>query len=87
MRQPSAILSSYNTKSLTANGPIAKINIISGGSNYEKVPVFNGVTGSNGVDASIVPTSDTIGNAESVRVINEGFEYSSDKTLTTNCRY
>ena len=72
---------SYNTKSLTANGPIAKINIISGGSNYEKVPVFNGVTGSNGVDASIVPTSDTIGNAESVRVINEGFEYSSDKTL------
>ena len=33
------------------------------------------------MDASVVPTSDQIGNAESVRVINEGFEYSSDKTL------
>ena len=71
----------YNTKSTSATGPISKINIISGGSNYEKVPVFSGVTGSNGLDASIVPTSDAIGNAESVRVINEGFEYSSDKTL------
>ena len=71
----------YNTKSTSATGPISKINIISGGSNYEKVPVFSGVTGSNGLDASVVPTSDQIGNAESVRVINEGFEYSSDKTL------
>ena len=72
---------SYDTSSTNASGPISKINIISGGSNYERVPVFTGVTGSNGTDASIVPTSDTIGNAESVRVINEGFEYSSDKTL------
>ena len=72
---------SYDTNSVNATGPISKIDIISGGSNYERVPVFSGVTGSNGTDASIVPTSDTIGNADSVRVINEGFEYSSDKTL------
>ena len=72
---------SYDTTSVNATGSISKINIISGGSNYEKVPVFTGVTGSHGIDASVVPTSDNIGNAESVRVINEGFEYSSDKTL------
>ena len=71
----------YDTSSVTASGPIKKINIVSGGSNYEQYPVFTDVTGSDGKDAYIVPTSSTIGNAETVRVINEGFEYSSDKTL------
>ena len=73
--------SGYDTSSVTASGPIKKINIVSGGSNYEQYPVFTDVTGSDGKDAYIVPTSSTIGNAETVRVINEGFEYSSDKTL------
>ena len=71
----------YDTSSVTASGPIKKINIVSGGSNYEQYPVFSNATGSDGKDAYIVPTSSTIGNAETVRVINEGFEYSSDKTL------
>ena len=71
----------YDTSSTTTSGPISKINIISGGSNYEKNPNFTGVTGSNGIDAYIVPTSKDIGNPFTVRVINEGFEYSSDKTL------
>ena len=72
----------YTTSSKTAKGSISKINIVSGGSNYKKVPEFTGITGSStGIDALIVPTSTSIGNVESVRIINEGFEYSSDKTL------
>ena len=72
----------YTTSSKTAKGSINKINIVSGGSNYKKVPEFIGIAGSStGIDALIVPTSTSIGNVESVRIINEGFEYSSDKTL------
>mgnify|MGYP001196446358 CR=1 FL=1 len=72
----------YNTSSKTAKGPINTINIISGGSNYKKIPNFIGVGGSSlGKDSIIIPLSNTIGNIEQVRIINEGFEYSSDKTL------
>ena len=73
---------SYTTNSKTANGPINLINIVSPGTNYKKVPTFSGVsTFSSGVNASIIPTSELIGNVEKIRIINEGFEYSSDKTL------
>ena len=72
----------YNTSSKSASGGINKINIISGGSDYKKLPNFVGVQESSvGRDAIIIPKSKTIGFVESVRVINEGFEYSSDKTL------
>ena len=72
----------YNTSSKNAKGSISNIKSISSGSNYKKLPTFQGIVGSStGKDAVIVPQSKTIGNIEKIRVINEGFEYSSDKTL------
>ena len=73
---------SYTTNSKNTSGSISNIKILSGGSNFKKLPIFVGVGGSSlGTGAVIIPKSDTIGNIEKVRVINEGFEYSSDKTL------
>ena len=73
---------SYTTNSKSAKGGIELINIVSPGTNYKKVPTFSGVsTFSSGTNASIIPTSKTVGNVEKIRIINEGFEYSSDKTL------
>ena len=73
----------YSTTSLSAEGPINNIDIVSGGSNYKKIPTYVGVAGTTsfGQDAVIIPTSQFIGDVEKVRIINEGFEYSSDKTL------
>ncbi len=71
----------YTTTSLSAKGPINKINIISGGSGYKKLPTFVGSNSLSGKDAYITPKSTSIGNAKEVRIINEGFQYSSDKTL------
>ena len=72
----------YITSSKNVKGSINSINIISSGSNYKKIPNFVGVgTTSEGSGASIIPTSNSIGDVEEIRVINEGFEYSSDKTL------
>jgi len=73
----------YSTTSLSAEGPINNIDIVSGGSNYKKIPTYVGVAGTTsfGQDAVILPTSEFIGDVEKVRIINEGFEYSSDKTL------
>ena len=71
----------YVTTSLSAKGTINKINIISGGSGYKKLPTFIESNSISGKDAYITAKSTSIGNAKEVRVINEGFQYSSDKTL------
>jgi hypothetical protein len=71
----------YTTNSLSAKGPIDKINIISSGSGYKKLPIFKGSNSLTGKDAYIIPKSISIGNAKEVRIIDEGFQYSSDKTL------
>ena len=73
---------SYTTDSLSAKGPINKINIVSGGTDYKKLPIFSGSSNSiDGKDAYLIPKSNTIGNIREVKITNEGFEYSSDKTL------
>ena len=71
----------YTTTSLSAKGPIDRINIISAGSGYKKLPTFVGSNSVNGKDAYITAKSTSIGNAREVRIVNEGFQYSSDKTL------
>jgi len=71
----------YTTSSTSAKGSISKINIISGGTGYKKLPLFIGSNSVEGQDANIIAKSSNIGNAKEVRIINEGFEYSSDKTL------
>ena len=72
----------YFTNSKTAKGSINKVNIISEGSGYQKLPQFVGTgSTSSGKDAIISPKSDDIGNVSEIRIINQGFEFSSDKTL------
>ena len=71
----------YNTNSGLATGTISNVNLIAGGFNYKKLPSFVGVGTTTEQDAIIIPRSTTIGNIKKTRIINEGFEYSSDKTL------
>mgnify|MGYP003133587279 CR=1 FL=1 len=71
----------YTTTSLTARGGINNVNILSGGINYKKLPNFVGSSSTEGTGGSVVAKSAKVGNSNKVRIINEGFEYSSDKTL------
>jgi hypothetical protein len=71
----------YSTTSLSAKGSIDKINIISGGTGYKKLPSLSGSNSEDGKDAYIIAKSRSIGYPKEVRIINEGFEYSCDKTL------
>jgi len=71
----------YTTKSKTATGGVDKIRIISGGYNYKKLPKVSYIDSQYGSSAYIVPTSSTIGKINEVKIINQGFEYTSDKTL------
>jgi hypothetical protein len=71
----------YYTNSNTALGGIHRISLSSGGFGYKKIPNVSNLITTNGSGAFIVPVSNSIGRIKQTKTINEGFEYSSDKTL------
>lgn len=75
----------YTTNSKTASGPISRITTVSTGSNYSRLPVISGLGSGTaatvGSNAIIRPLTESIGKLNNFRIVNEGFEYASDKTL------
>ena len=72
----------YSTKSTAVHGSIKDLDIISPGFNYKKLPQFKSVNSENGTDANIIASSRTIGRIKKIRIVDIGYEYSSDKTLS-----
>ena len=71
----------YTTTSISASGPVNNVKLISGGSQYKKLPSLSNVNTINGKNLSVSLKSNSIGLVKETRSINEKFEYSSDKTL------
>jgi hypothetical protein len=71
----------YSTTSISEQGSINRLNIVSGGTGYKKLPSLSGSNSKDGKDAYIIAKSKSIGYPKEVRIVDEGFEYSSDKTL------
>ena len=72
----------YRTKSASAlNGSIGKVDIISEGFNYEKLPKLIDVTTLNGNNANVAAISTSIGRIKTIRFRDIGYDYPSDKTL------
>ena len=71
----------YTTTSISASGPVNNVKLISGGSQYKKLPSLSNVNTINGKNLSVSLKSDSIGLVKETRSINEKFEYSSDNTL------
>jgi len=72
----------YDTKSLTAYGPISKVDIIDGGSNYEFTPGISTVTTKYGSGSIFEVTSNSIGSIVKEEIENIGFDYPTDLTLS-----
>ena len=72
----------YTTRSNNVHGAIKDFKIISSGFNYKKLPKFKSITSVNGKNANIIPVSNSIGRINDVRIVDIGYEYSSDKTLS-----
>jgi hypothetical protein len=72
---------SYTTNSEFESGGVDKINIIFGGFGYKKVPTFSGIRSVSGRNANISFSGVGIGNIREFRILDQGFEYASDKTL------
>ena len=72
----------YATESKTVIGPIKEVKTISKGFNYKSLPKFSSVVSSAGENANIVALSTSIGRVNQIRIVDIGYEYSSDKTLS-----
>jgi len=71
----------YSTKSPRAKGPIDKISVDFGGVGYDSLPSFVSVASTQGTNATLLPDSTNINRVDDIRILNPGFEYSSDPTL------
>jgi hypothetical protein len=71
----------YTTKSTSDVGGVNKIRINFAGANYKKLPSFVKINSEAGINAFILPKSNTIGKIANVKILSPGFEYSSDNTL------
>ena len=72
----------YSTKSTNVHGSIKDLRILSPGFNYKKLPQFKKVISESGTDANIIASSRSIGRIKKIRIVDIGYEYSSDKTLS-----
>ena len=72
---------SYTTKSYSADGGIASLNLTFGGDNYKRLPEFVSIASTSGVNADIIPVSTTIGRINEFTINDQGFDFSADKTL------
>jgi hypothetical protein len=77
----SEALLSYTTNSEFESGGVDKINIIFGGFGYKKVPTFSRIRSVSGINANITFSGVGIGNIREFRILDQGFNYASDKTL------
>ena len=71
----------YTTTSRSSTGGVDKVDIVFGGFGYKKIPSFVEVRSVNGTNANISISGVDIGNVREFRILNQGFEYASDKTL------
>ena len=71
----------YTTSSPNASGAIDNVVINFGGVGYKSLPSFVSIASTQGTNGSLLPDSTTINRVNDVRILNPGFEYSSDNTL------
>ena len=71
----------YSTNSTNARGGVDSLQITYGGNGYKKLPNFVSIASTQGFNAKILPISKNISRIENVRIVDPGFEYSSDNTL------
>ena len=71
----------YTTTSTSSSGPVNAVRIISSGFGYKKLPSFLNVNTANGKNLSVSLNSNSMGKIKETKLVNENFQYSSDKTL------
>ena len=65
------------------SGEITDILITNPGNSYSLLPKVSSITSSSGANGKVRPFSNSIGQAQDIKVTNHGLEYGSDFQLVT----
>ena len=68
---------SYTTKSYAAEGGVGSLKLSFGGANYKKLPEFVSIASTNGINADIIPVSETVGRINEFTINDQGFDFSN----------
>ena len=71
---------SYTTNSQNDHGPIAQVQLVSGGVGFKDIPQVS-VASTTGKSALVEARGNDIGRLDEVKLLDIGFDYPSDKTL------
>jgi len=71
----------YSTNSLTETGGIHSIKLLNKGFSVAKLPILTSIASTGGVDSVLTIETNDIGSIDGTEVINQGLEFSPDKTL------
>jgi hypothetical protein len=71
----------YSTSSKSAKGGIDNLKILNNQFKYKELPSFVGSNSDSGTDANIIINTDNIGGVNEYLILDQGFDYASDKTL------
>lgn len=71
----------YSTTSKNDFGGIYDINLISSGYGYKKIPNIKKINSESGSDGFVELISSSIGRLKKLRVLDQGYEYSVDKSI------
>jgi len=71
----------YSTSALNEKGGIYSVNILNRGLNLKQLPLITSIGTTDGTNSVLTVESDEIGKIESAKVIDQGLEFSPDRTL------
>lgn len=71
----------YDTTSTSVKGEIGKIDIVSFGRKYKKLPSVSSISSLEGKNAILRPYGKNVGSIENIQIDDIGFEYSTDITI------
>lgn len=77
----------YTTSSKTSVGPIEKVSLKSKSLNLEKLPTIKGISSKNGSGAVLYPESKEIGKINSTKILDIGFNYPIDNTISPKFKF
>ena len=72
----------YTTNSKNGIGSVHSLKILDQGSSYDDIPYYSGTDSDLGEGLLVLAKSSSVGKIQSYSQLNDGYEYSADKTIS-----
>ena len=77
----------YTNNSLSAQGSIYEIKVLSGGKGYSNLPSVTSIESNLGLNAIVKPKTSSIGKITSIEIQDIGFDYSADYSVRPTTKF